>query len=228
MTPRPSQPSSKPAWAESSDAVAALIASTRRVKRKLNLLEIADKLRTAQKVLGSLGAVASAVGVSDEMLRQFARVDKLIPEVKQLLAKSQITAVDVADRISRLPPKDQFPVAQAVAAGALNSADVRAIVSLRKTDARIPIAQAIARVSISRNIREYIVEFVVPDRLMETGWLENQFSSIIGAQNIRSLKVRKKVGRIIITEKGKRILEAAARRAGLTKRELVKQILTRR
>ncbi len=228
MTPRPGPPSGKPAWAELSDAVAALIASTRRVKRKLNLLEIADKLRTAQELLGSLSAVASAVGVSDEMVRQFARVDKLIPEVKQLLAKGQIMAVDVADRISRLSAKDQLPVAQAVAAGALNSADVRAIVSLRKSDARIPIAQAIARVSSSRNIKEYIVEFVVPDPLMEIGWLENQFSSILGAQNIRSLKVRKKVGRIVITEKGKKILEAAARRAGVAKRELVEKLLTRR
>lgn len=228
MTPRPCRPPGKPPRAELNDAIAALIASTRRVKRKLNLLEIADKLRTAQELSGSLAAVASAVGLSDEMVRQFARVEKLIPEVKRLLAKGQITAVDVADRISRLPPNDQLPVAQAVAAGELNSADVRAIVSLRKSDARISIAQAIARVSRSRNIKEYIIEFVVPDQLRETGWLENQFSSIIGAQNIRSLKVRGKVGRVVISDNGKKVLEAAARRAGVAKRELVKQLLTRR
>jgi hypothetical protein len=228
MTPRPGQPLGKPRRAELNDAIAALIASTRRLKRKLNLLEVADKLRTAQELLGSLGAVASAVGLSEEMVRQFARVEKLTPEVKQFLAKGQITAVDVADRISRLPPSDQLPVAKAVASGELNSADVRAILALRKTDARIPIAQAITRVAASRNIKEYIVEFVVPRQLIETGWLENQFTSIIGAQNIRSLKVRGKVGRVVISENGKKVLETAARRAGVAKRELVKQLLTRR
>ncbi len=58
-------------------AVAALIASTKRVRRSLKLLEIVHNLEIALSEYGSLSKLADAIGISSEMLRQFSRVDKL-------------------------------------------------------------------------------------------------------------------------------------------------------
>ena len=59
------------------EALAALIANTRRVKRKLDLLEITSWLEIARCGLGSLQAVSDTIGLSVEMLRQFKTVNKL-------------------------------------------------------------------------------------------------------------------------------------------------------
>jgi hypothetical protein len=208
------------------EAFAGLIASTRRVRRKLNLLEIARKLRIAREAMGSLKQISDAVGVSEEMLRQFSRVEKLSQDVKDLLANGIIQSVDIADRLSRLPMQDQFAVAQEVAKGDLNSADIRAIVSLRKALPRLRIENIIDRVKASRNIKEYVVQFLVPpERGKPNKDIESQFIGLLGKENLRSFRIKKGVGTIFLNATGKNRLQEIAKKEGLTKRKLVNRIV---
>lgn len=128
------------------DAVAALLASTRRTKRTLNLIEVSEKLCIAVRLLGSLRAVADALGLSDETVRQFSRIEKLSPDVKKLMASGQITSMDLADRLSRFPSADQHAIAAAVASGTLDARDVRAILALRKEVPKAPVQKLIRRI----------------------------------------------------------------------------------
>ena len=48
-----------------------------------------------------------------------------------LLSGGSITSMDLADRLSRLPKEDQYPVATGVVSGELDAHDVRAILGLR-------------------------------------------------------------------------------------------------
>src|ERR1019366_10183070 len=95
MTAEKRRPLTRAEQFQLDDALAALLASTRRAKRSLNLVEVSEKLRAAVQFLGSLRAVADALGLSDETVRQFSRIEKLSPGVKKLISSGQITGMDL-------------------------------------------------------------------------------------------------------------------------------------
>jgi len=207
------------------DALAALLASTRRAKRRLNLVEVSEKLSTAQRLLGSSRAVARALGLSDETVRQFARVEKLSPDVKKLLASGQITSMDLADRLSRFPSADQHPIAAAVVSGIVDAHDVRAILALRKTLPKVPVQRLIRRIRRSRNIREYVAEFLMPHPNPGSSALLKRLSHVFARRDIRGLEMGEAVGRLLLTANGKGALEHAARKEGATKREVLQRLI---
>ena len=210
---------------EVEDALAGLIASTKRIHRKLNLVQIARKIEIARKGLGNLKNISEAIGLSTEMLRQFSRVTKIAPEARRFVTEGKIQSVDIADRISRLPPADQFLVAQAVARGELNSDDVRAVISFRKDQPKLPISKVISRVTDSRNVREYVVQFLVPAE-EELKNIEDRFSKLLGQDGVRSVNVGKGLGTLILNKDGKKRFELIAKRKGLTKRALVEKVIS--
>jgi hypothetical protein len=213
------------AQAQLDDALAALLASTRRTRRSLNLIEVDEKLRTAVTLLGSLRAVADALGLSDETVRQFSRIQKLSPDVRNLLATGQITSMDLADRLSRLPAADQYTVATAVASGTLDARDVRAILALRKAIPKAPVEKLIRRIQNSRNIREYVAEFLTPQPTPSSRDLLRRLSLVLGPSQVRGLEMNERIGRVILTVAGKKALEHAARKEGITKRELLQRLI---
>jgi hypothetical protein len=207
------------------EALSALIASTKRVRRKLDLLRVAKFLDAAIKGLGSLQAVSETIGVSPEMLRQFACVKKLAPQVKRLIARRAITSVDVAYRLSKLSPADQRYVAARVSKGALASEDVRAIVALRKADPRSRISRITERVLASRAIKEYEARFVVPATGANPQALRRAFSTVVGEGNIRAFSVENQVGTLVVSLRGRDRLQEAAKKHKLTKRELIQDLV---
>ena len=101
-------------------ALVILLGSTHRNRRKKNLLEVAQQLQIARRILGSQKAVAERIGLSEEMLREFASVKKLCPFVKEMIEGGHLTSIDVAYRLNMLPDSEQKLVALAYAAGELN------------------------------------------------------------------------------------------------------------
>jgi len=206
------------------EALAVLIASTRRVRRKLSLLQIAEWLEVARRELGGLQAVAERIGLSEEMLRQFGSVRNLSPGVKKLVAQRRIDSVDVAHRLTKLAVGEQLPVARALVRGQLNSDDVRAIVSLRRSAPTLSLQRIIQRVKDSENIREYLAYFAVPPDARDKGLLRARLGAVVGDRNIRSLTIRGALGTVALSAEGRGRLAQAAKDSGLTKRALVNQI----
>ena len=210
--------------AELDDALAAIIASTKRVSRKLNLLEIAARIDVARKYLGRLGAVAFAVGLSPEMLRQFTRVTLLSPEAKRLIRDGRLASVDMCDRISRLPKEDQGFVARLAALGQVDSTDVRAVLAQRKMLPKVRINEIVRQVTDSKNVREYVLQFLLPDSV-PARVVRSRLLSFLGKDAVRSLEIAEAQGEVTVTEKGRNRFESAARSGGLSKRELLSRIL---
>jgi len=207
------------------DALAALLASTRRNKRSLDLLEVSSKLATALKLMGSLRVVADTLGLSDETVRQFTRIGKLSPDVRRLIKSGQITGMDLADRLSRLPVADQYPVAASVVSGALDARDVRALLPLRKEIPNESIHKLIRRIQTSRNIREYVAEFVTPHPTPTSATLAKRLSPVIAKGDIRDLELITGIGRVVLTAGGKKALESVARKRKMTKRQLLQRLV---
>jgi hypothetical protein len=210
---------------ETDEALSALIASTKRVRRKLDLLQVAKFLDIAEEGLGSLEAVSERIGVSPEMLRQFACVKKLTPRVKRLVTRGAISSVDVAYRLSKLSSADQSFVAAMASRGELASADVRAIVASRMANPRAPIRKITERVLASRPIKEYEARFVVPAAGGGAQALRGRFSRLLGEDNIRAFSVEDQVATLVVSPEGKDRLQEAAKKHKLTKRELIQNLV---
>ena len=211
---------------ESADrALAALIANTLRVRRRLDLLEVAKWVEKGRAAFGSVQALSERVGISAEMLREFGAIAKLSPSVKKLITERKIESVDVAYRLSKLRPREQLAVARGVIAGRIDSDDVRAIVSLRRSAPELGIGEIIRRVKTSRNIKEYIAEFILPSDKMNVDAVRRAFARVAGDRNICSLGIKGPVGTLRVNKEGKTRLQEAAKRQGLTKRQLIGRIL---
>ena len=218
----------KPSQAEIDDALAALIASTRRKNRKLNPLEVAEKIQIAKDGIGSLPKVAERIGLSYEMLRQIFSVRKCSEQVKELIREGKLESYDILHRISKLPIPNQITVAKAVIAGELNSEDVRAIVSFYRDLANeIGIGRAIERIKSSRNIKQYVVYFELESKNIKFSVLRSRFEKIFGKENIVSLREDDGIGELVLNVEGRKRLEAAAKSNRMRKRNFIQKIVAR-
>lgn len=225
MRSRRSKESRKPNERECAEALGALIANTRRVRRKLSLVEVAEWIDIARCGLGSLRAVGERIGLSEEMLRQFATVNNLSPKVKRLVADRKIDRVDVAHRLSKLPPSEQYHVATLVVSGELDSDDVRAVVTLRRSAPDLDIREVVERVRSSRNIKEHVAYFPVPAGLPDLKAVRSRLADVVGDANIRCCSIEGALGTLVVNSQGRKRLAEAARNEGLTKRKLIDRIV---
>ena len=209
---------------ELDEALAVLISNTRNRKRPLPLTEIARWLQIAVGTLGSYSAVADRIGLSGKMLRQFSYVRKLSRPVQDLFSSKRLDSVDAAAHLAMLPADDQVPVAEALAAGEIDTGDVRAIIDLRRAGRSESSKAILERVKSSKTITEYIAEFIVrgapsPDRL------RSSFTRYIPPSEIVRVEIEGPTGRLVLTGKGKMALAKAARTLGATLKGVIPLIL---
>jgi hypothetical protein len=158
------------------------------------------------------------------MLRQFSYVGKLSMPVQELFANRRLDSVDAATHLAILSADDQMPVAEALAAGEIDTSDVRAIIDLRRAS-RSKSSQAILdRVKSSRTRTEYIAEFIVrgaasPERLRDT------FTRHVPPSEIVRVEIDGPTGRLVLTEKGKKALAKAARTLQVPLKRVIPLIL---
>jgi len=205
-------------------ALARLIGSTRRPRRVKNLLEVAEEIEVAEKLLGSRKAVAKRIRLSDEMLKEFASVNILEEAVKQMVKEELITSVDTAYRLSLLPKTDQPVVARAYVESGLTGKEVREVVALRRRDSKQPIQAIIDSVKDSRPKVQYVIRFALPSDVGRSN-LRRRFELLVGAKNIVSFEIRDKIGNVTVTKEGKSRLESEAKRKNIPKRKLVQLML---
>lgn len=206
-------------------AIAALIKNTKTTKRHISLIEMAEWLDLAVKDLGSINSVAETISLSPNMLRQFLYVRKLSKDVQALFANRKIDSVDAAVHLSMLKKQDQKIVGLAMAEGNLTSAELRAICEFRKGTPDIHMNIIIEKVKSTQNIKQHIAEFVVRSKKIHEQMLKKRFAKIIELQNIVSLSLKGSIGRIVMSSKGKDLLQKFAKMKGLTKVKAISSIV---
>jgi len=207
-------------------ALAALIKNTRTTKRHISLAEIAEWLEVAIRGFGSIGVVADRVGLSPKMLRQFLAFKDLSPSVQELFASRKLDSVDMVVHLRNLSPDDQECVAREAVMGNLNSADVRAICEFRKEHPKSPIRRVIDKVISTRNVRHYVIEFVVRGRKPSERDVRKRFDAVLGAPNIVSMTINGSLGKVVVNQQGRLALQRFAKANGINQAEAVDSIAT--
>lgn len=206
-------------------AIAALIKNTRTTKRHISLIEMAKWIDVAIKSNENINSVAETISLSPNMLRQFLYVKKLSKDVQALFADRKIDSVDAAVHLSMLKEQDQKIVGKKMAEGKLTSSDLRAIREFRKEAPNTHMNEIIKRVKSTQNIKQYIAEFVVRSKQIQVQMLKKRFAKVIGPQNIISLTLKGPIGRIVMNNDGKNLLQRYARKEYITKAKAISSIV---
>lgn len=141
-------------------ALSILFANTRRIKRNVDLITVAESCEYLVELYGSQKAVAEKVGLSSEMIREFRKLLTLPKEVKEFISNRQIDRLDVAYRISMLEdPARQITAARAIA-NLPSSKDVRDILRLAENaDLSIEESKKMILESKPKGLHIFIVDF---------------------------------------------------------------------
>lgn len=206
------------------EALAVLISCTHRKRRPLPLPDIAKWLKLAVAKLGSYSAVADRIGLSSKMLRQFSYVDRLAEPVQELFQNRRLDSVDAATHLAMLPLRDQKVIANALAVGKADTADIRAVIQLRQSGQCGPISGLLNRVTESKPRQEFVAEFVVRGTLTRANILR-AFKRYVPAREILQLEIEGALGRLILTHKGRQALARAADTFGVSLKNVIPNIL---
>ena len=205
------------------EAIATLIACTRRKRRPKSITEIAGIIEFLFKELGSYKKVGETVGLSTEMLREFRSVKFLDPTLRILVDKRVIDSVDLVYRMSKLNPKAQKAVIEKFLKDDLTGDDARVVKSFQRRNSQ-SIRNTISKIMKSRNIRTYIVEFEIP-RGKKISQIRERFEKIVGKTEIISLVVNGKVAALELSYKGQKKLRERAKEKKITLRKFVLRLL---
>jgi len=206
------------------EALAALIAGTFNKKRPSSLVDMLAWLEIAETRLGSLKAVADRVGISTKMLSQFKSVAKLSSKVKALFASRKIDSVDAAVHISSLPVPDQVVVANKLSHSEIDTSDVRAILQVRKHNLKMPISTVVECIQKTKTKKHYVVEFAIRGEKTKAE-LESLLKQSFNSSDIVALEIQGSLGRLILTQSGKRQLGALAKEHSIPIKNVISRLL---
>lgn len=179
---------------------------TKRKKREVNDLEIAEEINSLYRKYNSLAKVAELLRLSPEMVRQIKSLTTLEDEVKKFFLKGELKGYDIGYRISKLRGKDQIILAKHIVNKHLPSDDVRVIVKYKIDNPHISTEEVINRVLQSKDKKIYVaylgIEKNTFERLLENNRKKDKekvvrsiFNNIIPAEFITSFELN---GRVVI------------------------------
>ena len=177
--------------------------------------------------MGSLKAVSEIIRISTHMLRQFLSVERLCPEVRQLVEERKIDLINTVHYMRSFDPEGQKTIAKEVIAGHLSANDIRVLAPLRRALPGKSIDQLISHVQGSKNIRSYIAYFSVPSGFgdEDAEALRCRFGKIVGLAEIINFGTETSVGVLELSELGQKKLKEAAKERKLSLRKLVDEIV---
>lgn len=207
------------------EALAALISSTRSKRRPLPLTRVSECLRVARAQLGSYRAISERVGVSAKMLAQFASVDRLTKQVRELFEARILDSVDAAVHLAMLPPEDQLPVARALADSVVDTMDVRAVVQLRQVRKSEGIKSLLVRIQKTKTQRHYVAEFIARET-RDRRQVLSIFKKYLRPSDVISLDLDGALGRLVVSAQGKKQLERVARKLEVPFKSVIQKIVS--
>jgi hypothetical protein len=140
---------------------------TKRKKREINLLEIAEEMEDFYAVNNSLEKVAELVKLSPEMVRQFLKINDLDENAKELIRAGLISSVDIGYRLSKLTRKDQATLAKRIVDDRLSSDDVRSIIRFKMDNPRMNIQNVTKKLLESKDKKIYVAYLGIEEDVFE-------------------------------------------------------------
>lgn len=208
------------------EALASLIACTKRRRRPKSLVEIADDLDIAIACYGDIDSVASKIGISVSMLRRFLTVHRLAPSLQHLVASRSVDSIDAVAELASLPSNLQNKLAEEFTSKKLeyDTADIRSIVRILNRTPDEPIDNVCKKVIAAKTIQIYVYEFVRRDSLGGEVNIEDRVKNVLGSDSFFGLELGAATVRLKLTEAGKKKVALLAKERRLKVSVLIQRI----
>lgn len=140
-------------------ALAIIFANTKRRKRAVDLMTVAECFEFLRNVYGSQEVVAEKTDLSREMVREFLQILTLPTYIKDLIRSRKIDSIDTAYRLSKLDSGSLSSIANKLAN--LHTHDVRDVISTTQEKVGISVDSATEAVlkAKPKNLHVFIVDF---------------------------------------------------------------------
>jgi hypothetical protein len=139
------------------EALGLIFANTRRNKRSVSLLDVAEALRYEVELKG-LNEASKTVGLSREMIREFTNILEFPETLKEMIRRREIDSIDMARRINSLRQSgvnDSDLVKFLKEHRDLKTEDFRDLETLVKRT-RLSVDKAYKIISLSKRKREHV------------------------------------------------------------------------
>lgn len=214
----------KPTPQECDNALAALLSSTKRRSRPLDLVETAKELRTAIDCFGTVETVADRIGLSTSMLRRFQYVERLSGALQTLVKARKIDSIDAVAELSSLTQADQTRLAKVLANEAFATEDIRGFGPFFNKHPEMPFDEVVSRVRASKTRRLYIFEFVAREQMRDPETVASKVLRILSPEDFHSVDVSNVVGRLKVSKSGKQRITLEAKKRKLSVTNFVQQL----
>jgi len=140
-------------------ALSILFSNTKRKKRQVDLITLAESCAFLENLYGSKKAVANKVGLSEEMIREIMLPLSLHTEIQELISARKIDSIDKVKEISALKdPTKQIEAAKEFVN--IQTKDVRDIKRfIEKTKVSAQNAKGIILKAKPKDLHIFIIDF---------------------------------------------------------------------
>jgi hypothetical protein len=199
-------------------AIVALIKSTKRRQRPLDLVAVAQELKTAIQCFGSLDSVAEHIALTPSMLKRFQYVDRLEPSIRSLVEKRTIDSIDAVAELSSLSRENQAKLAAVLTAEPFQTEEIRNFVRLLNNYPELSIEEIRQKIEESKTHRVFVYEFAVRESTQDANVVKANILKLLKPEELASVEINGAVGRLKVFKSGKQHIsaEARARRSSVT------------
>jgi len=180
---------------------------TGRKKREINLLELAEEIKSLYNENKSLAKIARTIKLSSEMVRQFLKINSLEERTKDLIRKGLIQSVDACYRLSKIEGNEQTILAKQIIDKSLNSDDVRAIIKYKINNPKLPMLKLVEKLIRSKDRKIYVAYLgiekntferfssKIPNKMARAKEIRSMFYNVVPSKFISSFELN---GRVVI------------------------------
>lgn len=204
--------------------VGRIIASTKRKKRNLSIVEIADDIKILKDKTGGISEVAKLVGISTGMLNQFLSVFDLPLTVQELIKEKKIDSVAIVFTLSKFSKKDIELLTEQIIQGKLNSQELKALLPFRRQHPSENILDLVERIKKSQNVKVSIVR--IPKKLLgKKEMLTEAIKAKVGEENVISIDENDETIEIALTKVGENKIREIAKENNVTLSQFIQRLL---
>jgi hypothetical protein len=214
----------KPTKEECDKAIAALIKSTKRRHRPLDLVAIARELNTAIQCLDSLEAVAEHIALSPSMLKRFQYVDRLELPIRALVEKRTIDSIDAVAELASVSPQNQHKLASVLTTKAFQTEEIRSLVRLLNNHPELTIEEIVQKIDESKTHRLFVYEFAARESTQDPNVVKANVLKLLKPEELASVEITGSIGRLKVAKAGRQHISAEARARGSSVTNFVQRL----
>lgn len=204
--------------------VGRIIASTKRQKRTLSIVDIAKNINELKEEVGGIKKVSELIGISPGMLNQFLSVFSLPTAIQELVKEKKIDSVAMVFLLSKYPKEDVSHLAKMITAKLITSPELKVLLPYRNANKGLNISDVIDKLRSTKDIPVSVIR--LPGNIINNPErIEKAIKFKIGDENLMAFEKGNEYLDIKITKHGEKILRHAAKEKGVTLQQFILRLL---